>query len=437
MRVVVVGGGLAGLFTASELLAQDIEEVTVLESAPHPGGIARTIERDGFQLEPAAGSFNLPHPHLSPILDRSGVETEQTVAASTRHVFVDRRLVSLSPSPASILAPVLSIGAKLRILAEPLVSTASPARESLGAFCRRRFGAGAGDMVASLMAAGVYAGDPEELSVSAAFPVMAALEREHGSVVRGALRRRRSAPKDAARPVMHVPNEGMTGLAATLAESLGERFHVSFPVDSVQRRAEEWVVNGPEQLAADVIVLAIPPWRAAELFDGDASVILGGSTAAEVTVVGIGGRGPSPLPAGFGALIGPGDGMCSVGVLFESSYAPSRAPEGSWLAKVIAGGARRPEVAGMDDDRVAGAVTRELGHMVDVDLSPEFVEVVRHRPGIPQYVSGHRAWLRQLDHTFPSSLHLAGWGYRGVGVARLATDARRLAGVIRRSGASA
>jgi oxygen-dependent protoporphyrinogen oxidase len=437
LRVVVVGGGLAGLFTASELLAQEIEEVTVLEGAPHPGGVSRTIERDGFQLEPAAGSFNLPHPHLSPILDRAGVETEQTVGASTRHVFVDGRLVSLSPSPRAILAPVLSIGSKLRVLAEPLVSAASPARESLGAFCRRRFGEAAGDLAASLMAAGVYAGDPEELSVSAAFPALAELEEEHGSVVLGALRRRRSAPKGPARPVMHVPREGMSGLAATLAESLGEHFRASFPVDSVERRRDEWVLNGPEQLVADVVVLAIPPWRAAELFEGEASVILGRSTAAEVAVVGIGGRGPSPLPAGFGALVGPGDGMCSVGVLFESSYAPSRVPEGAWLAKVIVGGARRPEVAGMSDDRVAGAVTRELGCIVDVDLSPEFVEVVRHRPGIPQYSSGHRAWLRQLGDTFPPSMHLAGWGYRGVGVARLATDARRLADVIRRRGASA
>ena len=54
MRVVVVGGGFAGLITASELVAHGIEDVSVLEKSPVSGGVARTVRRDGFELEPAA-----------------------------------------------------------------------------------------------------------------------------------------------------------------------------------------------------------------------------------------------------------------------------------------------------------------------------------------------------------------------------------------------
>lgn len=431
MRVVVVGGGLAGLFTASELVDRGVDDVVVVERGLLPGGVARTISRDGYSLEPAAGSFTLPHPHLSPILERAGVEVVSARQAGTRYVFVDARLVALRPSPGALLAPVLSWPAKLRALAEPLVRRNPQAsEESLAGFCERRFGKGAGRLLSSLMASGVYAGDPAELSASAAFPMLTELEAEAGSVLRGAIRRRRSRPEDAPRPRMHVPVHGMAGLAETLADSLGDgRFLGGFEVQSVSRTGGHWVIEGPEQLVADAVVLAVHPLVAAGLVGGKFADDLRSLETAPVAVVGMGGDGPLRVPEGFGALIGPNEGMISVGVLFESSYAPTRAPDGSWLVKVIAGGSRRSEIADWDDDDLVRKVAEELELVVGDVPTPHFVEVVRQRPGIPQYTIGHRRRLRALEghlHALPG-LRLAGWGYRGVGLASLARDGARLA----------
>lgn len=424
MRVVVVGGGLAGLFTASELMHRGVE-VMVLDAASGPGGITRTIARDGFSLEPAAASFTLPHPHLGPILERAEVEVEVAASGTVRHVYVRDRLVALSQSPRTLLAPLMPAPAKLRFLLEPLVRSRSPEEESLADFCRRRFGAQAGELVAWLMASGVFAGDPERLAVAAAFPMLNLLEREEGSVIRGAVRRRRGRPPGR----VHLPTGGMTRLAETIAASLGERFRCDFPVGSIRGEGGRWLVEGPEQLTAEAVVLAVSPAQASSLLRGAIADHLAGAVSAPVTVVGLGAGGPSRLPSGFGALIGPGEGMVSRGVLFETSYAPARAPEGSWLVKVIAGGAPRGEVNEWDDERLIHTVSKEVERVIGEEISPEFVEVARHRQGIPQYESGHRNWLAGLDELLPEQpgLYLTGWGYRGVGVGHLAADAVRVA----------
>ena len=428
MKVVVVGAGLAGLFTASELMRAGIEDVVVVDKEHKPGGVARTVRRDGFSLEPAAGTLMLPHPHLSPILDRIGADVIRSEPSATlRYVYTRDRLIPLPSTPKALLAPIVSIGAKLRALAEPLVKVDPGSEdESLDHFCRRRFGDRMGKMLAWIAASGVFAGDPQRLSARSAFPALTTLESEAGSVVRGALRRRRNRPAGVARPSIHIPVGGMGALVQAASSLLGDRFRGGFDVASVLHDGSEWRVEGLETIRADHVVLAVRPQAAAALVDSDLGAVLSGAVTAPVVVVGIG--GPSdrlPLPPGFGVLTGPDSGTVSLGVLFESSYAPARAPQGHSLAKVIAGGARRPEVVDWDDARIIETITNEVAQIVGTDLDPSFVEIVRHRAGIPQYEIGHGAWLAELDGLLEdrAGLHLTGWGYRGVGVGHIASDA--------------
>ena len=428
VRVAVIGGGLAGLFTASELMSAGIEDVLVLDESAKPGGIARTIQQGGYSLEPAAGILLLPHPHLSPLLARIGADVVPAEpSAAIRYAYTRGRLVHLPASPRAVLAPLVPPTAKLRAAVEPFVRT--PARskdESLDAFLRRRFGDGAGGMLAWLAASGVFAGDSKRLSARAAFPALTALEDEAGSIVRGGLRQFRKRRTGATRRTRHVPIGGMTGLAEAAARGLGERFRGTFTVASVQRDASGWLVEGPETIRADQVVVASRPEEAAALVGGDLGTVLGQAVSAPAVVVGLG--GPSDrlrLPPGFGVLTGPDAGTVSLGVLFESLYAPARAPRGHALAKVIAGGARAPELVDWDDSRIIERVRGEVEHILGTDIEPSFIEIVRHRAGIPQYEIGHNAWLGEIDRQLGHSpgLHLTGWGYRGVGIGHLATDA--------------
>ncbi|MEX1004562.1 MAG: protoporphyrinogen oxidase [Acidimicrobiia bacterium] len=431
MTVAIVGGGLAGLFTATRLLQTGHDDVVVFESSGSAGGVTRSVSRDGYMLEPGAGSFALPHPHLSSLLAGTRLRPAEPTAR-VRHVWTGERLVNLAPGPAAVAAPVVPVRAKLRGILDVLVAEPpGDDDESLETFLRRRLGNRLGHTAAWLAASGVYAGDPTRLSARSAFPALTGLVAAEGSLVKGAVRRFRSRPPDAARPTMHLPTTTMADLADELATGLGDRWRSGHTVDAVRRHGRRWIVEGTDRMEADHVVLACAPQAAARLVDGPLSSALTGGSRAPVLVVGLGGPADGmPLPDGFGILTGPDARTSTRGILLESSYAPHRAPAAHSLVKVIAGGAPRDPIVDADDQTVINRVGGELARILGHDVEASFAQVVRQLPGIPQYDVGHRNWLAQVAAATPESLHLTGWGYRGVGVAHLAADAHRIAGEI-------
>jgi oxygen-dependent protoporphyrinogen oxidase len=86
-------------------------------------------------------------------------------------------------------------------------------------------------------------------------------------------------------------------------------------------------------------------------------------------------------------------------------------------------------VVDWEADRLVDRMISEASRIVGAELDPAFVEVVRHRRGIPQYGVGHMRWLDEIDALVAArpGLALTGWGYRGVGVAHIASDSRVVA----------
>jgi oxygen-dependent protoporphyrinogen oxidase len=428
--VIVVGGGLGGLLVACEIARRGGRPL-VLEAGPNPGGVAATIRDEGYLLEPAAGSFLLPHPQLTPILESARATVVPADAAAHRRYVYNRDTLFELAGPAAIATRLVSARGKTRLLREPWVRTPPPnADESLLGFLERRLGPEVGRLGATLMAHGVFAGDPARLSARAAYPTFVALEDDAGSMVRGGIAKRRSRPQGTPRASVHVAPNGMAGLAAELAAHLGDRFRPDWPVESVQRHGDDWVVVGSGQERAPSVVVALAPAQAARVVPAPLAPLLDEANAAPVAVVGLGGPAANvPVPSGFGALTGPDTDLHVLGLLFESSYAPGRAPARHRLLKGIFGGDADPSVLALSDDELVQLATEEAGRILDVPLQPSWTRVVRHEAGIPQNHLGHGAWLERLNAVRADlpGLHLAGWGYRGIGVTSLAQNAAALA----------
>ncbi len=426
--VIVVGGGLGGLLTACEIHRRGGRPL-VLEAGPGPGGVADTVREDGYILEPAAGSLLLPHPHLTPILNSAGASVVAAdPAARRRYVYDHGRLFEFA-GPKALATGLVSVKGKLRLLREPWVKRrVEDSDESISGFLQRRLGPEVGRLAATLMAHGVFAGDPDKLSVGAAFPAFVALEDQAGSMVRGGIARMRARPKGATRPAVHVAPNGMIGLATELATHLGDGFRADWPVESIDPDGDEWVVTGRGEERAAAVVVALAPAAAARVLPDSLTEVLSSATTAPVAVVGLGGRAADvPAPTGFGALVGPDADVRTLGLLFESSYAPSRAPSRHRLLKAILGGGADPTVLTLSDSELIDLAVEEAGRILGMPVQPSWTRVVRHSPGIPQYGLGHPGWLDRLgDATLPG-LHFAGWAYNGIGVSSLAQHATRLA----------
>ncbi len=434
VEVAVVGGGLAGLFTGVELARRGVDTV-VLEASGLPGGVTRTIHVSGYAIEPAAGAVTAPHPHLGPILAEAGVSLHPAVDPGVRYVLDRSGLIPIKASPASLLAPLIGWRAKARAMAEPMVRSA-PAidDETAGRVpppaLRGRGGDGGrhppgGGCLRGRSGAALGAGRPS--------PTWSLSPTATAAWCAGLVARRRAARSSGVgRPSMQLPDGGMSGMADTLAARLGDRFRTGAAVAGIGRGDDgTWRLESDDPVVASQVVVTVAPHQAAPLLGGGLAEQLSALPAAPVAVVAVGGRG-DPLPPGFGYLVAPGAGRVVVGCLFESSYAPERAPAGHWLAKVIVGGARHPEAVDQDDATLVAGVLAELGSALGFEPAPELAHVIRHRPGIPQYEVGHGTALAALDAAVATrpGLHLTGWAYRGVGVTNLATDAVRVADAI-------
>jgi oxygen-dependent protoporphyrinogen oxidase len=74
-------------------------------------------------------------------------------------------------------------------------------------------------------------------------------------------------------------------------------------------------------------------------------------------------------------------------------------------------------------------VQTDLERTMGLRLMPEFVHIVRHWRGIPQYTIGHQARLDRIEIALSSrpGLFLAGNAYRGVSINACIEDAPRIA----------
>jgi len=446
-KVAVVGGGIAGLAVSYELIeraerAPGSVEILCLEASHRPGGNIRTEREQGFLIEWAANGFLDSAPATITLVRRLGLEPLRSrAAAERRFVFRRGRLREVPLSPRAFLGSgALSPLGKLRVLAEPLVPRRKPTadEESVFDFAARRIGREAASVLVDAMVRGVFAGDARRLSLEACFPAMRRMETEHGGLFRALLARRRAARAGnegegeagggAGGPagVLTSFRAGMQQLTDGLAAALGPRLELGTAVQQISDRGRRGFRLLPARgapLDVDAVVVTCPAWRAApmlESLDRDIAGALGAIRSAPVTVVHCGYRRDAlgALPEGFGFLVPRDQGPRILGALWASDIFEERAPAGSLLVTVMAGGAPDPALAELADDELLQVVRGDLERTMRILVAPYFVRIIRHERGIPQYELGHLERLATIERRlgqFPG-LWLGGSSLHGVAV---------------------
>jgi oxygen-dependent protoporphyrinogen oxidase len=434
MRVAVVGAGLGGLVAARALVRAGID-AHVLEAAPRSGGVIESSRVDGYLREHAASSFlGGPPSGAYALCEELGVAVDKaSPRARARWIFLDGKLRALPRSPIDLItSDLLTWRGKLDLLGEPFRRAGTGDDESVYAFAARRLGAEAARAIVAPFVTGIYAADAHAISLAAGFPRLAALDAR-GGVVRGALgqalrglgaRIRGHRPARTPRG-MWAPVGGVGALTAALAKALGDRVHLGAPVGRIEPGARGVRLDGSDW---DGAVLAIPAEDAAPLIApgaGDLAHRLAAFHRAPAVQVYLGFPADAVPRAsdGFGFLVAHGEELRVLGVVFESTVWPGRAPEGQALLRCIFAGGRDPEAARLDDAALIAQARRDLGIAIGVDAAPIHASVVRWPRGVAQYGLGHRDRVREATAAARSQrIALAGADYRGPGVNDLCAD---------------
>ena len=413
--VLVVGAGISGLAAAFGL-KQRGATVELLEAAPRAGGVIGTRHRNGALVERGPNSTLDTTPLINELLDQLGIRAERvatTAVAATRFIVRSGKLVALPTSPGTFFTTrAFSFGAKARLLREPFVK-AAPANtdESIAGFVRRRLGAEFLDYAVDPFVSGVYAGDPERISVSAAFPRLHALEQKYGSLVKGqilgARERRKSADKAKNTAGSFSFRRGMQTLTDALANAIGH-IETNVHVRRIERGADGiWTVAGahggePVLRRARAVVLALPAHEAAKLMRElwpPATKGLAAIDYAPVASVASAYRRADVRHslAGFGFLVPKKESRSILGSLFSSSMFEGRAPQGIVLLTTFLGGMRNPDLPAKSEGALGTLVHEELTALVGATSPPVWADITRWPSAIPQYNLGHAERVRPVE----------------------------------------
>jgi len=404
-QVVVVGGGISGLACAFRLQRLGIP-VTLFEAADRVGGLVSTVEKDGLLFESGPQSFQGTDSILE-LIRQVGIENELLNAdpRAPRYVLMRGKLHEIPMSPQALLtSSLLTAGSRWKIASEPFRKTRPPSKEeSVADFVRRKFGHEILEYLVAPFVSGVYAGDPEKLSLRAAFPTLEEWEREYGSVLRGAMQSRAAKEKRAGPPPLCSFRQGVATLPRVLGEQLGENLREGARVLAIHRigeasatKYEIRVASGgrEESISARAIVVATPAYTAARLVGTLSSPLthmLSGIAYAPVAVVAAAyyARQFGHPTAGFGFLVPRSEKLHTLGTVWNSSLFAGRAHDGMVVMTSFAGGATEPEIVEKPEKVIAAIVQDENSRVLQITGPPVGCAVWRHPKALPQYNLGH------------------------------------------------
>lgn len=408
--VAIVGAGISGL-TAGFCLRQRGVPVVIYEASDRAGGMIDSACHGGYLTEYGPNTIMTNSVAVPALIRDLSLESRRLLpspASDTRYIVRGGRLVPLPQSLAGAIGTgLLSLSAKLRVLGEPFVPKASQADESLAGFVRRRLGGEFLDYLIDPFVAGVFAGDPAQLSVQHAFPKMAALEDQYGSLIKGAFlgakeRRRRNAPLKS-EPRMFSFDGGLRVLTDTLTDRLNGAIRLKCPVEGIERGPVAggescWSLYSPAGRESYRSVLFCSPAHQFPALETGPDLTRELRSFRQVYYPPIARMAfgfhrsqlTHPLD-GFGALVPRKESISILGVLFSSSMFENRAPKDHVLLTVFAGGARNPELLQQTPDQVAQLALDDLRCLLGITGPPAFMDVATIERSIPQYNVGYGA----------------------------------------------
>ena len=448
-KIIIIGGGIAGLAAAFRIQREIKEganlECILLEGSNHFGGKISTEKLDGFIIERGPDSFISQKPAAIQLCKQLGLEDRLTgtnPGAPSTFVYTGGKLVTM-PDGLSLmiptkflpfaLTPLFSLPGKIRMAFDLLIPKKQDnGDESLASFVRRRMGEEALNKMAEPMLAGIYASDPEKMSITSTFPMFVETEKKYRSLILGMLARKKAMLMNAVKR----PSSAYS-LFMTLKDGLGEmvdavikkspdiQFKSGTKVVGIEKNKEKWHLkldDGSEN-QVDAVIVATPGTVTAKLLQNitpDSAELLNSIHYVSTATVTLGYKkeGFSHSLDGFGFVVPKAEGCSILACTWTSSKFPHRAPKDYVMLRCYVGGALQEEIAEKDTETLETLVRKDLQQIMGITEIPIFCKVFKNNKSNVQYHVNHSQKIDSIMEDLKNypGLFLAGSAYRGIGI---------------------
>lgn len=415
MKVGIIGGGISGVSLASKLSLMDKSlglDVTLFEAKSKLGGTIDSVHKDGYVIEAGTNGFLDSKPFSLEVFNDAGLADKLLASNdSARRRFIQRysKLQEL-PSDATtfFLSKMLTLKGKMRLAMELFIPQRKDGvDESLAEFAKRRLGEEALDYMIGPMVSGIFAGDPEKMSLRSCFPVIANLERDYGGLIKGMIKKRKktsatAGPGGVLTAYVGGMGEAVKDLGKKCAEK-GVNILFDSPVTNVRKSGAKYIVtSNSKEYEFDRLAITCPSYESAQFLqqlDGELAGTLGTIPYAPIFVAGLGYSDDGMMDDinGFGYLIPTKENRQILGALFTSSMFPSQAPKGKKFLRVLSGGDKHHELMKKSDEELLEISIRDVTDILGIVKKPEMIQTFRYEHAIPQYHVGHSLKVKKIE----------------------------------------
>ena len=480
-RVIIIGGGVAGLSSAYKLrraadAGNDVTFALVEKDGRLGGKLATDVVEDPdgrgrFVVDGGSDSFLTDKPAVHRVAKQLGIFDDETgTLEENKKTFIvkDGRLVEM-PDGIMMFAPtkigpmattkLYSWPAKFRMALDLVIpvkekwaegETAQQHDESVESLVVRRMGRESLERLAEPLVGGVNGSDPAEMSLAATYPMLLDMEQRNGSLIRGFLAQRKKVeemrkkypPKPGGKKHTFFSSflDGLQFLTDRLADAAGrDRIRTGIGAEKLERTEDgTWRITLADGsvIEGDAVILATEVWAAEKIVrtaDTEVADLLATipSSSSATILMGLD-EADCPFDKRFHGVLSPAiEHEPVTGISLMSSKWPNRAPKGRVLLRGFVGGPRDQEIIKKSDEELVEIARQAFIKLLGVkpDARPLFAKVYRWVGGMPQYTLGHLDRVDALEGKVAAipGLALAGGGYRGVGVPNCVDSGERAA----------
>lgn len=394
-KIAILGAGISGISLAY-YLDKEKYEVTVFEKSDAIGGCVKSKKVNEYAFELGPNTVQLKHQEVLELINKVAKDDliYPSDLAKNRYILKKNKFVKAPMSPLSLFGnSLISLSSILKLLKEFSIK---PSRLSEQASVKEvvvnHFGEEIYHNLFVPFCTGIYASNPENMTVKYGFPILWEAHQQTGSIIKHFKNNRR---KPELNKIIAFKN-GFQSFLEKLAKGINIQFKEE--IESVSKQGEVFQLkfkSSQEPLIFDKVISCLPAHALANTNNDLAFLNKVSYSPVYVWQMAIP-KSEMQKPQGFGVLTRAMDKHHFLGIIFNSDLFPEKSPKDKHLMTVMIGGERDKSLLELDEEEIKQTVFNELKNLFTIKGDVEFDHSHLWKNAIPQFHLNHESIIKEV-----------------------------------------